>query len=104
MAEIEDVSRVTGIACKNLAGSSNGRVDPCDHRGGVKVALQCHGVAETKPGSVDLNAPVDAHNIGAGALDEFQQFAGGDTEVNPRYTGSLAIALSTFSECGATYR
>src|SRR5713226_10065553 len=83
VTQIEDVARTPGRPPEHLARPVDNEFERSEEHRRVKVALHAAIVADAPPAGIEVDAPVERDDIGAGACDQLEQTRGGGSEVDP---------------------
>src|SRR5260370_23358245 len=86
MTEVEDVARPPGGLPEHLARTLDHELDRTEQHGRIEVPLHPAIVADAPPARVEVDAPVEGDDIGAGSGDQLQQPSRRSPEVDRGYT------------------
>src|SRR4029077_16046770 len=83
VAEVEDMARAPGRPFEDVAHPLDHEPARAEQHRRIEVALHPELVADTPPGGVEVDAPVERDDIGARGCDQLEQPRGGGSEVDP---------------------
>src|SRR5712692_1647384 len=95
MTEVEDVARPPRRLFEHLPRAVDHELERAEQHRRVQVALHPTFVADPPPARVEVDAPVEGDDIGAGGGDQLEQPRRGSPEVDRGHTqGARALADS----------